>query len=387
MQEIEENIDIIYCDEKGFSGQNLFNDSQQNFMYSSVLISPAKANELLNKARRDFQITDNEFKGSNLLKRSNGKQAIDFILANVSNNMYLMSMHKKYSLACKFFEYVFEPLISNESTLFYEIGFNRFIANILYFESAFGGDKPKTLLQNFQQYVREGVSDSMDVLFQPPYSTDDLEKFVPKLQLFCNLHKDKIVKEFNTVGDIPVLLKWLLDLTGTSLYRTLCYWGEKLDKLIVYCDSSKPLKEHPDLFNVMVKRIDKSRINFMGRSMPMTFNLAEPIKIVNSIDYAGIQIADCIASAAWYSVTEKDQVYSKKWEDLFVPPVLSDCCVFPDLNYMDLDKEECFVNTLIFNELVDRSVKGIPLLGGWGSFFIGAKKLFPTWLEQQKDIQ
>ncbi len=42
-------------------------------------------------------------------------------------------MHdKKFALSSKFFEYVFEPMISSGSRFFYEIDFHLFISNILY---------------------------------------------------------------------------------------------------------------------------------------------------------------------------------------------------------------------------------------------------------------
>lgn len=372
----------IFCDEKGYSGPNLFDDGQPDFLYSSVAINFDLAQEILNRARTDFKISDSEFKGSNLLNRRNGRQAIDYILEQVADKIYLVSMHKRYSLACKFFEYVFEPLIAKESSMFYELGFNRFVANVLFFESLCGGNKPITLLHNFQQFIREGRINNLEVLFVPPHPNEDLQQFIPQLQLFCNLHKDAIVNEFTSLGDVPLLLKWLLDLTETSLFRTLCYWGEKYDQLDVYCDSSKPLKENPDVFNVMINRKDRADISFMGRTIPMTFNLKEQIKVVDSRDYPGIQIADCVSAAAWYSVGKTDNEYSEKWQNYFTPPVLSDCCVFPEDKYLKLDNEDCFINTFIFNELIKRSQNGDSLLGNWMDIVIEAKGLFPFWLNR-----
>ena len=41
--------------------------------------------------------------------------------------------HRRYSLATKMFEYLIEPAISDGNSIFYDIGFHKFVANALLF--------------------------------------------------------------------------------------------------------------------------------------------------------------------------------------------------------------------------------------------------------------
>jgi hypothetical protein len=51
----------IFCDESGFTGQDLLNPDQPYFSYSSVLIDPEEAQQLVAQATADFRL-GNELK-------------------------------------------------------------------------------------------------------------------------------------------------------------------------------------------------------------------------------------------------------------------------------------------------------------------------------------
>jgi hypothetical protein len=354
----------IYCDEKGFSGQNLFEDDQQTFMYSSVAIEPEHASYVVESAKRDFSLQGDELKGSNLVKSTRGRDAIDLILGQIKDDMYVVAMHKKFALACKFYEWVFEPLLSKKTNFFYEMGFHKFIGNIIYFDTQFGGQEPKQLLSGFQDYIRFGDLQSLNGLFAN-VPTSGEQTFLSQLKTFCIAHKATIISEFKSLKDQPLLLRWLLDLTETCLYRSLCYWSEKHGAIRVFCDSSKPLSENPELFSAMIGRDKIRSIRFMGKVHPITFNLVEPIKIVDSKKHPGIQIADVVSAAFAYAQVNKNDSYAEKWNNLFKSPMLSDYCVFPELEFIDLEKEICYINTIVFNELVERSICGKDLISEW----------------------
>ena len=45
---------ILYCDESGFTGQDLLNADQRYFSYASVLIDQVEASELVAQAEKRF---------------------------------------------------------------------------------------------------------------------------------------------------------------------------------------------------------------------------------------------------------------------------------------------------------------------------------------------
>jgi hypothetical protein len=90
---------------------------------------------------------------------------------------------------------------------------------------------------------------------------------------------------------------WVLDLTGTSLFSVLRYWGEVYDDLDVFCDKSKPLETEIDILKVMVGRRDHFRLKLFGKEQTYTFNLIDLPRLVDSSANPGVQIADLFASA------------------------------------------------------------------------------------------
>ena len=66
-------------------------------------------------------------------KSSSGRRAVRSLIHEVGRDTHLVVHHKKYALACKFFEYIFEPVLAEQNSIYYEAGFHRFVANLLYF--------------------------------------------------------------------------------------------------------------------------------------------------------------------------------------------------------------------------------------------------------------
>lgn len=105
----------IYCDESGFTGQNLLDPDQRFFAYGSVAISPEEATELVARTIRDSRLQGRELKGKNLLKNAPGRRAATSLLRELGNRSQVAVVHKRFALACKLFEYAFESLISDVS--------------------------------------------------------------------------------------------------------------------------------------------------------------------------------------------------------------------------------------------------------------------------------
>ena len=95
---------------------------------------------------------------------------------------------------------------------------------------------------------------------------------------------------------------WILDLTTTSFFSQMRYWGDRYKVLDVICDSSKPLKADLEFIDLMIGRRDKARTNLFGKEVSLVFNLKRRPLLANSHEHAGLQLADVIASAAAFTL-------------------------------------------------------------------------------------
>jgi hypothetical protein len=350
----------IYCDENGFSGNNLIEDSQNYFIYCSVAMQEGDAFEVVKKAFRDFRLQGKELKGKYLLKSDNGRRALEFISSQVAPKAKLVFHDKIYALAGKFYEYTFEPLLAKKSSYFYSINFHKFISTLLYLSFLCDKKVMGIFLNDFQDLMREKESTNLCHPFHKE-RLNELPEEIRKVLEFCLLHREEILQEIVSLKEMPLANKWVLDLTQTSLFGLLSVWSETYDVMDVYCDSSKPLIENPELFRAMVGRQDKGYIKIGTKELRLTFNLKREIQCVMSEDFPGIQLADAVASVWAFVLGNPEDDWARKMKPHFTDS-LAGFSVLPEIENLDLANRECIFNTLLFHELLDRSRKGKPLL-------------------------
>lgn len=357
---------LIYFDESGFTGNNLLNKSQKIFCYASVEFTHEESEKLVNHIIDRYKIQNGEVKGANLIKKSKGKRAIDEIFQSLRGRTKVSISDKKFALAGKFFEYIFEPAISNVNSIFYGINFHRFIANILHVEFTAKGAMAEEIFEDFENLMRTGDFEGLKSLFSSPKN----ESISPVLELICDFafyNKESVIEELDGYIDTGSG-KWVLDLTNTSLFSLLADWGQKFDELTAYCDQSKPLSEDQSIFNAMLNRKEKLYTTIGGFKSPITFNLKEPLKLVDSKEIHGVQLADAVAAAFAYAFdSENDDEYAIKWRGLF-EEVVTEGSIFPDYDYVDLNKIEVQRNAILLQELVERSKKGMSLTDNIGEY-------------------
>ena len=85
----------IFCDESGFTGQNLLNPEQRYFAYGSVAIAPSEASALVAKTVRDFKLQGAELKGKNLLRHSTGRKAAVALLRELGDRSQVVIVHRE----------------------------------------------------------------------------------------------------------------------------------------------------------------------------------------------------------------------------------------------------------------------------------------------------
>ena len=228
---------------------------------------------------RDYRLQGKELKGSNLLKNNLGRKAVASVLAETLPISQSVAYHKQFALACKLFEYIYEPVIANSSSVFYNIGFHKFVSNLLYVEMvATRGGVAQELLLDFETMMRNADVSGLRTLFGLNRAVVNPTMISEQTLGFAMAHRDAILEELESVKRSGSTGNWVLDLSDTSVNSLMSYWGERHSSLDVFCDMSKPLQAVPHGFDWMVDRKDKVYITINGRTRRITYNLARPIQ-------------------------------------------------------------------------------------------------------------
>ena len=370
----------IFCDESGFTGSDLFSSKDPYFVFASVSIDPHVAEDYVRKIIHNskYNIQNNELKGALLVKYSKGRDIAKNTLEEFSQNTAAYVFDKKFALSAKLFEYIFEPVLSKKSTLFYDIGFNRFISNILYLSFLANEEISGKLLLQFQNTMRGGEFQELYNLLNSIKPTDDLSPIIDGIKTFTNHYRLLIIEELNLLRQAPTTASWVLELSTTALFQLLAHWGEIIESMEVYFDDSKPISAQSDIFNAMINRSDKAYINIYDRKHPLVFNLSQRITSRKSLKCPGIQIADVIASTLNYCLKNPELNFSKECMIISEHFFFLDM-VWPDLEFANLNNEKSFVNALLFEELIRRTHEGKDLLAGIEDYIQNLPFAFSHW--------
>ncbi|TDE18978.1 DUF3800 domain-containing protein [Vibrio owensii] len=352
----------IYFDESGFTGNNLLSARQEFFSYGSVASSDEEAKEVVEHIIKKYKIQNGELKGGRLLGNNRGKKAISELLEIYDGRMKSVVQNKKFALAGKFFEYIFEPALAQKNVLFYELNFHKFVANYLYIEFIVKEKVAEELFLDFENFMRnKATSDDFFTINTPQEATMPFQSILD----FAQANRQSVIDELNSLEGTG-LDKWILDLTDTSLFNLLAYWGQHHQQLTAVCDDAKPLKEDMSIFDAMINRTDKRFQSIGGKTVPMTFNLSEPVNLVDSKIYHGVQIADVVSAVSVYVANEKkNDPFYDKWVGTFFDQVIYGyASVVPEVEYVELERDSVKLNALLLEELASRSRDKLPLMEG-----------------------
>lgn len=354
----------IYCDESGFTGENLLNRDQRFFAYGTVAIKHDEARDLVARTISDYRLQGQELKGKNLLSHSRGRKAALSLIDQLGSRSQVAIVHKEFALACKLFEYAFEPLVSDVTMGLYAVDFHRFIANLLYYSSVNHHPRARELSERFEKAVRGDTGPLSDYLsVHSPNDGDAIEAVIA----FCIYHRDTILRE---LAETQSTLKWILDVTGTALHSLLITWGRRAETLKVTCDESGPLQQATEIFDEWVGRNDKPSIQLGDRQIQLGFNLAAPVAFAKSHQTPGIQLADVMASVAVAAMDRTDRSVDDLRRQLFKAGMVHPDSVLPFAEYADIDHPQPKLNALILAELVRRSEHNESLTNGLMEFVV-----------------
>ena len=345
----------VYIDEAGFTGSNLLDRDQSELVFASVGISETEASRIWSEVVTRSKTQASELKGSNLTSRPRGRTAVTWLLENTVEYVKLAVCNKRYALAGKIFEYIFEPVLAQNNRLFYERDFHKFVAMAVYLPLAAGLPSGAHVFQSFQNLVSDPGSVAVSSLYPPEQFKIDEQDPLYHILAFALCHQATIESELKEIARSQTYPGWALELSTSTVHCLLAGWGEEHDSLHVYCDDSKPLSVNRELFDAMVGRQDKFYAGFGTHGdRSLIYNLSEPVRFVDSKDFPGIQIADIWASSLAYAFRHREDEICQRWLEIAEPAI--DTVLFPDARYVDMDYEGPFLNWALLAELSRRSV-------------------------------
>jgi hypothetical protein len=318
----------IYCDEAGYTGYNLLEENQPYFVYAAIDIEENIATNFIDSMKAKYKL-QGEPKGANWVKNGYGRKALIELFKNYSKNARIVFHHKKYALACKFYEYVFEPTISEYNHAFYRYQFHRFIANLVFVAFESNEKKAEDVFWTFQELLRGNNPNDLFSFLSSKNVPNDLASMLAE---FTIIHKKSIFDEIMTDGKYDY---WILDLAQTALQGLLCTWSmEKKEGLEVIVDESQPLKEavaNNKLFHQLNAEL-KYWDPFGSGETAMNFSLSKPIKFSRSKGEKGLQMADLFASTVYWALKNPKDDLSKAIEEYWKAtiPKPNTLCISPE---------------------------------------------------------
>jgi hypothetical protein len=341
----------IYFDEAGFTGNNLLDNTQPYFCYLGMASSDDVEHEYI-ELKGKYGYSNQEVKGINLCKSPKGQKLIKDIWTKFSTNVNFVVHDKKYALAAKLFEYTYESVFQDVSTLLYRSNFHIFVTTVFYSSFMKSDTTAEYLFNKFIKFVKDRDSNrKIDLTGQKPEKDNPLILFYN----FCKNNMSEIACDIDFSNNTS---QWLLDLTNTSLYSLLVrFAGDSNEALYAFCDKSKPLLTQLEFINAFVgdRRILYNEL--LGYKMRFNFNLADTAKLIDSKDSVSIQIADGIVSSIYYSLVNPTEPFSQEIIRLSDVAFDGDHSVCPSTRNTNFSDEEIQLNFWLMKELSRKTDK------------------------------
>ena len=234
-----------------------------------------------------------------MLANGPGRRAAEFIFEKVGDRSRVVVADKRFVLAGKLYEYIFDPVVAGNSAL-YEVGFHLCLTNLLYSQFTSRNASATELLKSFQNAVRAHDFSGLVQSAEHGAKGNAEPRLAENLGQFCFEQQSLIGEEFTPSGN-EVVDKWGLELSSTCLTGLLRYWAERGTEIHLVLDESKPLvawaEATKDTFPVQPGPQEEARyLEMRGEQHRMNFVLAEPVRFASSKITPGLQLADVMAA-------------------------------------------------------------------------------------------
>ncbi len=286
---------VVFIDECGYTGEDLFNAQQPIFILASLRLSEAQCDDL--KQKHFSKIKAKELKHTQLSRRSaQQKMVISFLkdLISEEKNVKFAIAHKRYVLVTKMVDLLIETMANLDGFDFYENGANIAFSNLLYFLSKdIAGERIfKMLLLNFQRMIRERSIESYDNFFRIFYEEEYHELLNEVYAPFMAYH--------HRLGPAAVfaLPENMLNIAFSEAFNLVAEWSKEIkgNWSLVHDNSSNMSKDkdiweavtHPEIPPVVVG-YDRRKMEFPIRLIDTQFMKSEYS--------SGLQLVDVMSGA------------------------------------------------------------------------------------------
>lgn len=368
---------LISCDEAGFTGPRMLDDDQPVFAYTAIDLTPEEAEAIVVATRQKYRVQAPELKAHLLRKRGNWSEIALDIARQAEGRAMIMVCDKRLNLGGKAFEYLFEPVLQANNSLFYRHNLHRFVMNGLHQAMYKTGEPPHQMAEEMQAFMRSFDPDDASKLFAANQASDESSVVLDCVLRFARGYAPTIAAESRSLQPQESLTgKWTLDLTTTALFSlTLQGWGLRYPSIDLLCDDSKPLKDMAHIFDGWVGRTDRPEITDGRRASPIGMNLAGPMRFGSSLDHPTIQIADVLsgASADFIKLRGTPEFAAfGSWLDRHI----HQNHLLPDDDVIDTTQLGPRVNLAVLRELARRADAGADPLAGMEEFYDASIKRF-----------
>ncbi|MBO1905296.1 DUF3800 domain-containing protein [Microvirga sp. 3-52] len=287
---------LISCDEAGYTGPNLSNLDQPYFAYAAHDLTVEEATTLIADIRRRHPIQAPELKASSLRRRDNWPVIAEQVLDALEGRLLVTVFDKQLALAGKAYEYLIEPVVEDNSALFYRHNLQRLVANAVHRTIVRANDTAETVGAELEKFMRSFDPADAPHLFD---AAPDLPTEAAVLRQLLRIARGYRERIADRTGHLREEGKWVLDLTFTALSSLLQGgFGLRHERVEVLCDESKPLLAMAPFFESWVGRTEKVRLHAGDRIIEVRLNLAQPLTFGRSTDHPTLQIADLAAGIA-----------------------------------------------------------------------------------------
>lgn len=368
---------LISCDEAGFTGDHMLDGDQRHFAYATHDLSLAEAQALLTEARNRFPVQMPELKAHKLLKSSRGRKLLEFVTEQIDGRYIVTLYDKRLALCYKIFEYIYEPVLQENSLLFYENGLHKFVGMFLYIHLIAASADMDVLATEFEAYMRSLDPGVAPTLLGFEHDGDSMDPLA-MIRRFARGYNVKIAQETLSLRKAREKGLWMLDLTTAAVFSHLVAWGQRYPLIEVTCDESKPLLALSDFYDVMINRLDRPTIKLMGKTRHYAWTMSRPLSFASSSLHAGVQLADllagCTAAAPKVSTNQELRLIASR-----VGVHLHEECIMPNMDHADISNDDAAVNFLVLEELAQRADRGDDPLAFMEEIYSEARASLPEF--------
>ncbi|MER9367100.1 hypothetical protein NKI66_14010 [Mesorhizobium sp. M0518] len=357
----------------------MLDEDQTIFAYASIDLTADEGKIIVEEMRAKYKVQSPELKAGLLRKRKNWTEIAQDLATRLQGRAMVMICDKRLNLGGKAYEYIFEPVLAENSALFYRYNLHRFVMNALHRIMYANGQPVHQIAIELQTFMRSFKPEDAPALFDGSHQGNHAHIVVNCVLRFAKGFAAKIAEESTHLQeDENPVGKWTLDLTTTALWSLLLTgWGHRHARLDVLCDESKPLGAMADAFNGFVGKTEAIPINDGQSPRTLKANLARPIRFGASIDNPTLQIADVIAGLSVDAIryaNNPDFAGLKRWLDRHMHIDYT----LPDDDWIDTRKIQPCVNLAVLQELASRADRGADPLNGMGAVYAAAFKRFKS---------